>query len=126
MKIKLKSTDELKAVFHLIHQLYVHAVERADSAGRDEMTTASDLHLRMVALLLGELRKKLARQIINSISERPNLKLDGPTGLALLAAWYATDATALEASPLGMAVINEVADTLARALAGPVVLKYFL
>ena len=125
MKIKLQTHDELKAVAYVIYQLFGHSVERADMAAREEMTTAA-LHLRITSMLLGELRQKLARQIINSIAEKPALKMDGPTGLALLAAWYATDTTQLDGSPLCMAVMNHVADELGKAYAGPVVLQYFL
>lgn len=122
MKIKLTSTEllELRTPINLI---CVAALGRAQSSASDGVLTASDLMHRLTALAIVKFAERYNTSVRYIPSGSASIKFDATTGLAFLAAWYATDATEIPMTPLASVLMNNITDRLVKEYAGKIILS---
>lgn len=123
MKYKLQSKQELAAIADIFKQLFDAALERADTSNDDGLLSQSDFHGRMVALHLLELCNDTYKQGFKTGTAKPSIRINAVEGLALLSAWYNTDATTLPMTPLSAALMNDITDKLVKAYCGPIIVQ---
>ena len=116
MKIKL-TPNETVAVEAVIMQLYDLALATATTSGKDGILSATDIVSRLVVMQLRAL-------MIKGRCDNGGLKFNASTGLALLAAWYATDIADVSMTPLAHALMSDLIDKLGKAYAGPIIAQH--
>lgn len=116
MKIKLKNTGELRAIYEVVSAMSATiAAEATRPAAAGERP-----HVRMAARLVAVEVQRLALAIAGKLvmpAAKPSLALGPSAGLALLSAWYAVDSTEIQ-DPLAYSLMVQITDALERAYGG--------